>query len=147
MRFNLDNRSDFYADRPNHCLAHMYHRKTLLIPILTILLISLQACSAINLLFDEKEVFVSERNSEIGKPISKVLKSIRYYNYWPNQTAHFKRHYKKVPVDGEKTEYQFARGTCEWALAVNHKTNGVIAWRYIRNTPDCAYKQFYEGPF
>lgn len=107
----------------------------------------MQGCSAINVLFDDKEVFVSERNSEMEKPISKVLSSTRYYPYWDNQPAHFKQHYKKVPVEGGKSEYQFTQSTCEWALVVNDKTNVVTAWRYIRNTRDCAYKQFHEGPF
>jgi hypothetical protein len=115
--------------------------------LLTTLPIILSGCSAVNLLFDDKQVFVSERNSEIGKPISKVLNSTRYYPYWENQPAHFKRHYKKVAVEGEKTEYQFSQTTCEWALVVNDRTNVVIAWRYIRDTADCAYKQFHEGPF
>jgi len=119
----------------------------LALSLLTVLLIAMQGCSAINLLFDVKEVFVSERNSEIGKPISKVLNSTRYYPYWEGQPVHLKKHYKKVPIERGQTEYQFSQGTCEWALVVNDKTNVVSAWRYIQNTPDCAYKQFHEGPF
>ena len=127
--------------------AHMDRRKISSALMLATLPIILGGCSAVNLLFDDKQVFVSERNSEIGKPISKVLNSTRYYPYWDNQPAHFKRHYKKVAVEGEKTEYQFSQSTCEWALVVNDRTNVVTAWRYIRDTADCAYKQFHEGPF
>jgi hypothetical protein len=129
-----------------NCWAHMDHRKISSVLMLTTLPIILGGCSAVNLLFDGKQVFVSERNSEIGKPISKVLSSTRYYPYWENQPTHFKQHYKKV-VEGEKTEYQFSQSTCEWALVVSDRTNVVTAWRYIRDTPDCAYKQFHEGPF
>jgi len=126
--------------------AHMDRRKISSALMLAMLII-LGGCSAVNLLFDDKQVFVSERNSEIGKPISKVLNSTRYYPYWDNQPAHIKQHYKKVAVEGEKTEYQFSQSTCEWALVVNDRTNVVTAWRYIRDTADCAYKQFHEGPF
>lgn len=125
----------------------MDRQTILLVLMLATLPIILGGCSAVNLLFNDKQVFVSERTSEIGKPISKVLNSTRYYPYWDTQPPHFKRHYKKVAVEGEKTEYQFSQSTCEWALVVNDQTNVVTAWRYIRDTSDCAYKQFHEGPF
>lgn len=62
--------------------------------------IILCSCSAVNTLFDDAEVFVNERNSEVGKPLSKVLKSDKYYQYWEgNQNSPYGKKFEVVPLD------------------------------------------------
>ncbi len=107
--------------------------------------ILLVGCSAINVMFDDKEVFVNERNSDVGKSITKILESTKYYEYWEDQSAPLKKEYKVVKIGGNQTEYHFEKGSCRWALIVKNKV--VTKWRYVRQTQDCGYKQFHEGPF
>jgi len=104
---------------------------------------SLIGCSTINLLFNDEDVFVNERNSEVGKPITKVLNSVRYYFYWENQPANLKQHYKVIPIGNNQFEYQFEKGSCQWALIVENKI--VTKWRFVQKTSECGYKKYPYG--
>jgi len=105
-------------------------------------------CSAINLLFDDHKVFENARNSEVGKQVTKVLKSSHYYDYWEgNSHYHNFKELEKIKVTGSISEYRFIMGKCEWALVVDVSTNVVREWRYLANEQECKYKKFYEGPF
>jgi hypothetical protein len=105
-------------------------------------------CSAINMLYDDNNVFINERNSEVGKEINKVLESVQYYDYWKGNELYYNhKKYLIVPVDNNHSEYQFESGECKWALNVDDTTNVVASWRYIGNGAVCKYKRFYEGPF
>ena len=105
-------------------------------------------CSAINLLFDDQKVFVNERNSEVGRKLSEVLKSDKYYAYWEgNQGTAFGKQYDVVSIDSDHSEYVFDLGTCRWSLIVRKSSGVVSSWRFVQQTSDCAYKRFYEGAF
>ena len=104
---------------------------------------SIIGCSAINFLFNDEDVFVNERNSEVGEPIAKVLNSVRYYLYWENQPANLKQHYKVTPIGNNQFEYQFEKGSCQWTLVV--ESNLVVNWRYIQKTSECGYKKYPYG--
>lgn len=112
------------------------------------LCVVISACSVINTLHDENEVFINVRNSEIDKKLSVVLKSTRYYNYWEGNKHNSE--YKKptiVPVANGYSEYHFENGICKWSLKVKSSTQQITGWRYLSNEKVCKYKHFYEGPF
>ena len=111
----------------------------------------LSNCSAFNALYDDHEVFVNVRNSEIGKTLTKVLKSDKYYWYWErNQGSDWAMQYRIVVISTEQTEYHFGlegMGYCSWALIVNNRSEIVEGWKFTSYAESCRYKRFYEGPF
>lgn len=100
------------------------------------------------MLFDDNRVFISARNSEVGKSIDKVLKSSYYYDYWEGN-EHYYGHKDLViiDVDDYRSEYHFESVGCSWALEVEKSSRLVTGWRFIGDGSECKYKRFYEGPF
>jgi len=105
-------------------------------------------CSILNLLYDEHQVFIDARNSEVGKKLKDVLRSTHYYDYWEdNKSYSSHKNIITIPSDSAHTEYYFNSRLCNWALNIENESSIVVEWRFTAGEAECKYKRFYASPF
>ena len=84
-------------------------------------------------MFDERKEFEKQMNSNIGKPIKKLV------SYWYLDN-------RKKEIDSQTEEYLIGdSGYCQFIFVVNPKTKKVISWKYVSDKNLCKSGKFHCG--